>query len=373
MLRIIMIKIMKKQLLFLPLLLTLIAPLSSCGNTTSKVDIKYGQMINNEVTTIDYLTLKGKMENKDNFILAVYSNGCACWSNFKKVATEYIKKTHIQIYAVEYSSFRTNEGKSLDNFSLTFVSGGVSLHIIQDGKKKSEIADSKSLVISKIEAFTNYLEENITLPKMFYVSLSQVDSLYKSEETSLIYFARSNCADCQYLDNNFLKTYKLTANMYILDCEALGIREYDDNGSLTEESALKWKEFKEKYGLAETKNAKFGYGEGYVPTLFLLKGNASNELPDFLSGAVYFNDEVAKDDNGYYISNSYYTSERIANLSYTTTVIKNKRLETSEVTTYLDYAFWSQESAAKVHDPIIKAFLDEALTKVTHEGFNSEN
>lgn len=361
---------MKKQTLFLPLIFTMTLGLVSCQGQAEKVDLKYGQMMNNDVSVIDYLSLKEKIDNKDNFILVVYTNGCACWSNFKKVASEYIKENHVEIFAIDYKNFRSSDGSSLDTFSLTFVSGGVSIHILKEGKKKAEIADSKSLVTSRLSALTTFLEENIILPKMFYISLGQVDELYKSEQTSLLYFARSNCSDCQYLDNNFLRNYDITNNMYILDCENIGIREYDDEGNLTPESATKWAEFKVNYGLAKDNNEKYGYDEGYVPSLFLVKGDGSSTLPTFLSGAVYFNDVVSKDSEGYYISNSYYTDARVSNLSYTDTVLKNRRLSENEVTTYGEtYYVWNHVDAAKMHDTIIKAFLDESLTKVTHEGF----
>ncbi len=364
---------MKKQTILLPLILGSTLSLVSCQGASEKVDLKYGQMINNDVNVIDYLSLKEKVDNKENFILVVYTNGCACWSTFKRVASEYIKENHVQIFAIEYKNFRSSDGSTLDTFSLTFVSGGVSIHIFKDGKKKVEIADSKSLVISRLSSLKSFLEENIILPKMFYISLSQVDELYKSEETSLLYFARSNCSDCQYLDNNFLRNYDVTNNMYILDCENIGIREYDENGSLTPESATKWAEFKVNYGLAKDKNETYGYDEGYVPTLFLLKGDGSSTLPTFLSGAVYFNDTISKDSQGYYISNSYYTDARVANLTYTDTILKDRRLSDNEVTAYSEsYYAWNHIDAAKVYDEILKAFLDESLEKVTHEGFKIE-
>lgn len=363
---------MKKQLLFLPLTFASILPLTSCNGTSEKVDLKYGQMISEKITIIDYLSLKEKIDNKENFILSVYTTGCACWSNFRKVAEEYINTNHVSIYGIDYKNFRASDGSSLDTFSLTFVSGGVSVHIFKDGKKKVEIADSKSPILTKISALTSFLEENVILPKMFYVSLDQVDSLYKSSETSLIYFARSSCSDCQYLDNNFLKEYSVTNNLYILDCETIGVREYDDEGNLTPESATKWNQFKIDYGLAKDNNEKYGYDTGYVPSLFLIKGDGISTLPTFLSGSVYFNDEINKDDNGYYISNSYYTEERIANISYTSTILKGKRLTNEEVTTIGTYSFWNKEEASKEHNKLIKAFLDESLIKVTHKGFNAE-
>ncbi len=361
---------MKRSIFLLPLSLILTVSLSSCSEA-KKITLSYGQMISEEFTAITYDELATKINDKsETFALTVYANNCSCWSIFKSIINKYVAETHAKIYAIPYSSFRSSDGTMLNNFDLKLISGSVTFHLIENGKIFNEISDSKSQIIKKYETFTEYMNEYVNLPKKYYVSLEQVNSLYKSEETSLIYFARSNCGDCQYLDTSFLNSYVATNNLYILDCENINIRKYDEEGNLTPESQIKWNEFKVNYGLAKDKNETYGYDTGYVPTLLLVKGDGESALPTFLSGAVYFNDTIAKDDAGYYIENSYYTSERVANLSYTSTILKNKRLSDDEVTSIESYTFWNQIDAAEVYNPLIKAFLDESLTKVTHEGFN---
>ncbi len=360
---------MKKSIFLLPLSLFISFSVSSCGEA-KKMTLTYGQMISDEYTSLTYDELASKINDKsESFALTVYANNCSCWSVFKNIINKYVKETHTKIYAIPYSSFRSVDGSMLNNFDLSLISGSVTFHLVEKGEIFNEISDSKSQIIKKYESFSEYMNEYTTLSKKYFVSLEQVNSLYKSEETSLIYFARSNCGDCQYLDTSFLNDYDPANNLYILDAESIGIREYDEEGNLTQASQIRWDEFKINYGLSKDKNPTYGYDTGYVPSLFLVKGDGVNSLPTFLSGAVYFNDSINKDDNGYYIENSYYTSERVTNLTYTSTVLKDKRLSESEVTSIEGYSFWNQEEASKSYNPLIKAFLDEALEKVTHEGF----
>lgn len=366
---------MKKRALFLLPLLLISSSLSGCNNKGNLVKLTYGQMISDETTEIDYQSLKEKMLNKETFILAVYNSTCACWSEFKQVAKEYISSNHVIIYSININKFNLGSLNEVDTFNLSLIKSTVTLHIIENGLIRNEVADPTTRITKNLNAFSSYLNGVTTMPNMYYVSLDQVNNLYKSEETSLLYFARSNCSDCQYIDNTLLKNYNFKSNnkMYILDCESIGIREYDDSGALTKESQEKWNEFKINYGLASEKNMTYGYDSGYVPSFFLIKGNSNSDMPTFLSGAVYFNDEIGKDENGYYVKNSYYTEERKTNLAYLkdvpSSVLKGLRLSEDSVGQYGDYIYWLQEKAAVYHDVLMTKFIDYALEKVTHKAF----
>ena len=110
--------------------------------------------------------------------------------------------------------------------------------------------------------------------------------------------------------------------------------------------------------LSEDGSKTFGYGKGVVPTLqFYLAGSLSD-------ACVFFNDEVAqKEDGSYYISNSFYSEERLTSLKYLDNV-ENKVLkgmaipEEDVVKTESGYMFWSQEKAASYHTPLLISFLD---------------
>ena len=341
--------------------------------------LHYGQMATETYEAIDYQSLSEKVENKETFLVSVYAEGCTCWSTFQTVLSQYIKETHVIVYAIGYKAFHSTTGETLDNFGLKLKSGYTSFAIFKDGKPLVDV-NSEKKELKEYEPFKKMMDASVTLPKIFYISKDQVDQLYGSNETSLLYFARSNCQDCQYFDRNLLDSYETSKNIYILDCEKIGIRVYDETGThLTPESQVAWNKFKEDYGLASTNNPDYGYDTGYVPSLFLLHGNgdAEHPSPTFLQGSVYFNDSVEMVGDELKVTSSYYTTERAAKLEYLsgieTTVLKDMTLSPSDVDAITfgenTYYFWKQDAAARYHTPLAKAFLDYSVQRVTHTGF----
>lgn len=367
---------MKKiALLTLPLLLGII-PLSGCGKTVAKTKLQYGQMIDNEVVYIDYQTLKEKFESKGSFLVTVYAKTCSCWTLFHSVLNQYITENHVQVFAVNYDAFHDESGKTLDNFGLKIQSGYTSFAIVNNGEFTINEKSDNINWFKNQQAFKDFMADKVILPKMFYISLNEMDQLYKSPETSVIYFARNNCGDCTYLDKHVLNSYEAKNNLYILDCETIGIREYGEDGNLTPASQVKWTEFKENYRLASKNNPTYGFDTGYVPTLFLFNGN-SNGNPDIKAGSVYFNDSITKKDDKYYVEKTYYTEDRNKNQPYLTNftgtkVLDNLEIKDQEVGHWGEYVYWDQDAASKYHTPLVKAFLDYSLDKVTHKGFTLE-
>lgn len=357
-----------------------ISVLTGCGksNKVEKAELHYGQMISNSCDAIDYQTLTEKVDNKETFLLTVFAPGCGCWSTFQSVLAQYMEENHVIVYAISYKQFHTPSGESLNNFGMKIKDGYTSFAIFNKGELILDINSEKS-ELKEIETFKKMMSSSVTLPHIFYISKDQVDQLYSSSEKSLLYFARNNCSDCQYFDRNFLDTYQSEKNVYILDCEKIGIREYDDQGDLTPESEAKWIQFKADYGLAETNNPTYGYGTGYVPSLYLLhgSGDSANPKATFESGITYFNDTVTKDGETFTVTSSYFTSERLTNLQFMegveTKVLKGMNVPTSDMQSIVykgeTYYMWKKEAAARYHTPIAKAFLDWAIPQVTHSGF----
>ena len=366
---------MKKISLIPFLIIPTVFGLFSCGEDNSLTELKYGQMETNNVTEVTYQEISEMMKDDAGaYLVTVYAKNCSCWSKFKTILQNYIVNYHVKVYAITYDNFTGPRGENRDTFGMNVKSGATSFHIIDKGKLKYNQVGTNVKAFEEYASFEKMMSELVILPHMFYISLEQVDSLFKSEETSLIYFARSNCSDCQSFDRNVLEKYEFNNNLYILDCESIGIREYDDEGNLTAESATKWQEFKDNYYLSNKNNLTYGYDVGYVPSLFLFKGNEEGK-PTILSGLVYQNDEVSKDASGYYVSNSYFTSERKASLTYLNnldieTTLLNKRLTDDEVIDYSGYYYW--KNANIYHDKYAKAFLDENLKKVTSVTVNIE-
>ncbi len=371
---------MKKSVLFL-LPFMIIPFATSCGNYR-KINLAYGQMIDNQLTDISYSSLASMIEDKKTFVLTVapITPGCACWAHFKVILQSYISKNHITVYTINGKEFYNAESKLMDTFGLTILSGNETFAIFENGKlRQHRVYNEKDMIFKQEKDFEKYMEEVVNLPKAFEINLTQLDSIYASGKEAVIYFARNNCSDCGYVDTHYLRQYiKENAsmnNMYILDCEALGIRVYDNNNQLTPESKVAWQNFKDKYGLSNAVNTELGYNTGYVPTFQLIKGNGVSYGTSVLSMSVAFNDTISEVDGKYVVTDSYYTTERAEKLSYTakvdTKVLKGLELTADDVNVIeigsnFKYIYWTHKSAEKYHNPLLKAFLDENLPKVTH-------
>ncbi len=363
-----------RSLILLPLIVG-VASLVSCSGNNEKINIQYGQTIKDDVDYIAYDELASMFNNEETFMVTVYAKTCSCWSMFHAVLNQYISVHHIRVYAVNYDEFHSEDGKSLDNFGLNIASGYTSFAIVDKGEIKVNLKSGSDKLFKNVESFGQFMNEKITLPKMFYVSLQNVESIFASDETSILYFARSNCSDCSYLNKYVLDSYSVTNNIYILDCESLGIRQYDDEGNLTPESQTAWNNFKKSFYLTSENNPDYGFDKGYVPTLFLLKGDNETHVPTILSGSVYFNDSLSKIDEKIKITNTYYSNDRIDRLQYLkafngTKVLEGLEIDKKDAIEYGGNYYWDQDAAAKYHSPLVKAFLEYSLPKVTHKGFD---
>ena len=95
-----------------------------------------------------------------------------------------------------------------------------------------------------------------------------------------------------------------------------------------------------------------------MPTIHFYKKGVLSDA------SVFFNDEVSqKEDGTYYISDSFYSEERLTSLKYAEYIDNNvlKGMEINKedvVTTATGYTYWSQEKAAKYHAPLFQSFIE---------------
>ena len=341
--------------------LSSLAVLSGCSKD-EKIDLMYGDKNASGVNTISYGELKEKVDSKETFLLAVqYSNGCACWnSEAKPILEKYIEEKHVVINHIKLEDLDAGGSR----FDIKIVTGNVTFAIFEDGVVKHCITTHDDNTLKEYNQFVSYFESLVNLPRIYYVSLDDVDKMYRADETNIIYYARKSCGDCSYINEHYLKdwskshpTYK--KNIYILDCDQPDIR-FDDEGNYNEEQ---WLTFKNDYGMSNKYNTLYGYDAGYVPSFYLIKGAISGVT--YLSGAVAFNDTVEKINDEYVVTSSYYTEERLANLKYiddsvNQKVLKGLKLNESDVKVYPEYGnyiSWNHESAEKYHNIFIEKFL----------------
>ena len=353
---------MKKLHLFLSLnlLACSLASLAGCS-TPEKIDLAYGDTTVSEVTTISFDLLKEKIDSKDTFLLVVqYSDGCGCWVNEAKPTIEkYIQEKHVVCYHIKKADLDAGGNR----FGITIVTGNVSFAIFEDGEVKHCITTQDDETLKKYDQFTSYVESIVNLPRMYYVSLDDVDRMYKTAEKNIIYYSRSTCGDCSYVNTHFLKDWSkknpgFAKKIYILDCDQQDIR-LDDEGKV---NAEQWQTFKDDYGMSNKFNTVYGYDTGYVPSFFLIEGSLTGVK--YLSGAVAFNDSTKKDGDEFVVTNSYYTEERKQHLQYIDdeveySVLKGITLTADDMDYYekFDFYAWKHESAEKYHNPLLEKFL----------------
>ena len=362
---------MKRKALFLLPLLVLPLFLSYC-NKKETVQLTYGTYIGQDINSlneIDNTELYDRLINsKETLILATYqgqySEDCLCWNTFQNVIANYVNKYHEQVYVYDAQALdeSLNELYTINKFE---GDSRPDLYIYQ-GKKQiahfyySKMQDKKIFEDTSAEYMYKKIHEYIDKPSLYYVDDNYLNKNLDKVDDAILLFIRNKCGDCNYVLPNNLIPYidkcKFTKEIWLFD-----LQEYYDLQNEDTTSSFPYKVIKTKYQLTEEANQKYGYLEGVVPTIqYYQKG----ELKD---ASVFFNDVLdQRDDGTYYVSNSFYTEERLANIQYThgvkTVVLKGLDVPEEEVIKTKSGGFyWSQEKASIYHTPLFEAFLNYYL------------
>lgn len=358
---------MKKKLF--PLLPLLLVPFSVSACSSSKASLTYGSYIKSDLNSLKELTtteLKNKTtEDKEVFLLAVYqdkySNDCLCWNTFKNVIVNYSNTYHELVYT--YNAY--NQDDSIKELKIEKREDSTPLLYIFNGAKivsKFSYAKSQDMAIFedlKGEAMNTRVHRSVDKPTMYHVDEEWLDANYaKSEELCVLYF-RNRCGDCKYVIPNviipYINNHKLKKQLYIFDMQKT--YELARKEDATAEEKAHYQEMKDKFGLSETGNQTYGYKTGVVPTIQYIK---NGKLED---ASVYFNDSLGrKDTTSFYVSESFYTEERLPNLKYLKgmskdkAVIKGKEAKAA-INTTDGSIYWSQNEADQHHRPLLEAFF----------------
>ena len=356
---------MKKAVKFLLPFVCLNACLfSSCGND-NRIQLSFGNIhasligrenkddLEHENFTVNELDLK--IKNKESFLLVIADTTCACWSDFRPIIKAYVSENNVDCFFLRYDYFL--EYASGHNIELT--KGTTKLVIYEEGIAKIQIkssSNSNDKTMKDRTAFNKFMEGNVKLPKAYLIKEEDYSTVTK--DGAIIYFERSGCEDCTYLNptilRNYVKKHADMKNIYVLDCQPwkdnLNDKEYQDK--------------KDNYGLSTVNNPTYGFDTGVFPFLSFVKNN------EYISGAVAFNDTISKVDGKYIVSDSYYTTERESKLNYLSKVdqkvIKGLEIPTSDIEDHVEWFSWSKDKAVKYYEPIIDAFLDTYLPQVNY-------
>ena len=360
---------MKKKLFALLPILLVPFILNSCKQ--DKAALTYGTLMDNDIYSLKEITnseLASKTkDDKEVFLLAVYqgeySEECGCWITFTNVIATYMNLTHEMVYL--YNAQNQNETVASLNIA-KYDESTPDLYIFNGTKKVAHFSyrnggDKAIFEDITAEAMKTRVHKFINKPTMYYVDEKYLDSHYTQDDRLAVLFVRRKCGDCSYVVPNviipYIKKHSLMTSLYIFD-----IQDYYDKAkseTATNQDLANYQALKNKFNLSASTNETYGYQNGVVPTIqFVKKGVVEG-------ASIYFNDTVAKKEDGsFYISDSYYSEERLPNLKYlngmnkTTTVLKGMNVTEGIVANKTGGYYWSQEAASKYHRPLLEAFLD---------------
>ena len=357
--------IMKKILFLLPILL--LSSLSATGcKTKLKARITFGTYIDEGLTEIKYSQLAKKVSDGDeNFLISVYDDSdkgmsCGCWTqSFRPVLEQYVKEYHTRIYIIGRSQFSEDD----DKFGLTILdssSTDPTFALFKKGKKANQyIYNAKEPMFYKLESFREAVMNIASDPQFFYVDRTYLQKAIfdEPEDKVIVQYVWSFCPDCNdcfpYVIIPYGDEHSLSTKMYFIDLAVPGLLLNDLlHPDKTNENYVA---FMQEYHLSAAGDEVFGYDRGFVPTTQVWEKGVLKDA------TCYFNDEVSINDAGeYYVSRSFYSEARVANLGYTDKVVEGKVLTEADVTVGEDESIsWNKDSAREIHKPLLEAFLDK--------------
>ncbi len=330
--------------------------LTGCTKTSNdKVQLYYKDETLREIIEFTGETaqtdFETKLNNKDNFIMVSYADSsCSCWNNFKLyILNPFIIDTSIPVYAI-HSDLLTNgyHGLKINSEKTnTPVLGIYEKGVYKFGTNYS--ADKEIFINST--TFYSYIDKHTTKPLMTYISIEKLNNLYNGTSPFIINWSFARCPDCKIFDNIFIKDYlksgfNAKVPYYLIETTPL-------------RAGTDWVNIKDKYGLSNVKNTKFGYLVGYVPTLqyveptgvdYVSEGDVSPIIKDML---VFQNDQLSSDKTK--IDNSYFNGERGKTYlgNYTSLIGKTLSSDTEE----------RSQQIYNLHAPFATSFLDHYWKK----------
>jgi len=351
------------------------AVLNSCDGSANVTPLIYGQL-GGGLVEIDYAQLSAKVEAEENFmVFSTPTGNCTCWANFRtSVLPPYLEENDVLAFYINFRQFYNVNNELLDSFGIDIYSDRQTLALFKDGEAKTvEVYDSKYAIWSERLAFEAYIDELITLPTIINVDEVQLEGLYAQTSSFAIYFYDED-VQSSFLNQRMLKDYSLShrqmSKLYAVDCNVSGIK-LSAGGAYDE---TQWRAFKDDYGLSDLDNHARGYGAGVVPTFLYVTPNGVDKIDSVIAtSSVYLNDilSTAPVDGEYEIADSYFASERLANLPHLaayqdTKVLVGLKVPEADVVPDGDIVAWSSEKAAVYHDLLLMAFLDYSLPLATY-------
>ena len=360
---------MKKRIVALLPLIIIPFALNACKQ--DKASLTYGTLIHQDIYSlkeIDNSELASKSKDeKEVFILAVYqgrySEECQCWTTFTNVIATYMNLTNEMVYL--YNAHNQNDEVASLRIN-KYEDSTPTLYIFNGEKKVARFSyrnngDKAIFEDTTAEAMKTRINRYIDKPTLYYVDEKYLDDHYTHDDSMAVLFVRRGCGDCRYEIPNviipYINKHKTMRSLCVFD-----IQDYYDKAnkeSATSDDKMYYQSLKDRFNLSTYGDETFGYQNGVVPTIQFVKKGVVDDA------SVYFNDTVAKKDDGtFYVSNSYYSEERLPHLKYLQgarnypTILKGMTLTEGILENKKGGYYWSQDAASKYHRPLLEAFLD---------------
>ena len=369
---------MKKNRLVLLLVPMAFSSLTGCA--TNKVSLTFGTYVKQSVNTleeIDNFHLANMIEAKEVFLLAVYqgsySEDCTCWSTFKNIIASYMNKYSERVYVYDAhgkvgNNFRSIIETNMDSSpTLYILKGQTTLAKFYEKNSKDQSIFTDTSCTSMYQRVHKYVDK----PKAYYVDDDYLKENLSSASKTVVAFIRNGCSDCNYVVPKiiipYINNHKFSNNLWVFDMQ--NTYETSKSETATEEEKGQYQALKDRYGLSAASNASFGYQQGVVPTTQYYENGILKDA------SVFFNDVVGqKEDGSFYISDSYYSPERLFvspfiqqisfdSIHHTVEFLKDMSIASEDAMQNQSGGYyWAQEAAAKYHTPLLERFLDYYLS-----------
>ena len=348
-------KVVKILLPFLLATSTIFCGCKKKETEDNKVLLSFGDVNSTGTTDISLAGLATRTDDKESFLLVVSTNSCGCWDKFEPNLEKYLQVNKAICYRIDYNQIKDIAADIYHIYSLS--SSTTTFAIFENGAVKKTISTSKESEIMYDEnRFFKFMNENVRLPSCYFITKDNYETIKSSGKNAVVYFERSECGDCKNVNPTLLysyfKNHTNTNKIYVLDCQPYWKAKSDTDYQ-------QYVDAKKQLGLASETNPLYGYEEGVFPFFSYIENCA------YASGAVIYNQKVTEQDGKYFVSESYYSQERVASLQYTDSVLTGKELTANDVSVSGTRVSWNLESANKAYEPYLNSFLDYALPKVT--------
>lgn len=357
---------MKKKILLSMAICMTASGMVACARP--KGDLTYGTLIPQTIFSLVELTsdelFNRLIEREETILLAIYqgefSEDCLCWATFENVIANYMNNYHEIIYI--YNAHNLNDELNVLNIR-QLQQSTPALYIFQGEKQLAAFSYDKKQDQALFEdmdgaILNESIHRYVNAPKMYYVDKDFIDQKIVSKEDFVVGYVRETCGDCHYVMPNviipYIKEHNTKKNIYLFEFQKYFEAAQDEEDY---EAQIAYQELKDQFHMSASSDLVFGYKTGVVPTIHYY---SQGKIVD---ANVYFNDSVEKVGDKYIISDSYYSTERVANLTYTKTVLKGLELNEEDViqSPRTGNYHWLQEKAALKHTAILKDFLDNYL------------